>query len=106
MKREYRLPTVDQYAFIHLCLDDGEELTGEAIDTVIHDYNRAMGQIKANDGLPQKDWNKVLDLYRQGHGISEVNHAKLGKAQSWLLHELDKSDSRFAAKKEPITDDK
>jgi hypothetical protein len=80
MKREYRLPTVDQYAFIHLCLDDGEELTGEAIDTVIHDYNRAMGQIKANDGLPQKDWNKVLDLYRQGHG--SVKHNR-GSSMNW-----------------------
>lgn len=50
--------------------------------------------------LPRKEWNRILDKYLRGEGISESDHALLGKAQSWLLHELDKSQNRIQPQQE------
>ncbi len=75
------------------------ELEGISHDEAVKNFNDLkssweQSQVLKSE-LPRKDWNKILDKYLRGEGISETDHALLGKAQQWMLHELDKSRTRM-----------
>lgn len=82
-----RFPT-KEYAFIELKVSD----TLEGILSVSRGFQN---MIVGGEGLQPREWNKVLDTYREGSGISEETLSKLNKAQMWLIHEIDKSDQRL-----------
>lgn len=98
IKATLRIPTEDQYAFIELQMDVDSE------DAAVEAYKRVTGLVKASvGGLSQKDWNRLLDQYRTSGSMHPEDHEKMNKAQSWLIHELDKSDSRIEPKNNKIT---
>ena len=92
MKTTLRLPTSDQYAFIEIETEVG------SVEDAVHQYNQGMAALRPTEGLPPKEWNSALDRYLQDQGMDPDVHARMGKAQQWLIHEIDKSSSRMAAK--------
>ena len=46
-------------------------------------------------GLPQKEWNRVLVGYLKGSGCKPEEFERMSKAQTWMLHELDKAFTRM-----------
>lgn len=49
----------------------------------------------ANLRAPPKEWNKVVDRYLKDGTMSSDDGAKLGKAQTWWIHEFDKANARI-----------
>lgn len=95
-KATLRVPTAEQYAYIELHVEDTPEGILEA-------YNRITGLVKAQEnGLPQKEWNELLDNYLLGKGIPADMGEKMGKAQSWLIHEFDKAQARLASREQKL----
>lgn len=86
-KAKFRFPT-EQFAYIEI------EAEGSA-ESLKSQYNAFERLLKVGVGLDTKEWNKVLDVYRSGHGMSEEVMGRMNKAQQWLIHELDKSDMRI-----------
>lgn len=98
IKATLRIPTEEQYAYIELQMDVESE------DAAVEAYKRVTGLVKAQaGGLPQKDWNRLLDQYRTSGSMHPEDHEKMNRAQSWLIHELDKSDNRIEPKNNKIT---
>lgn len=89
MKVTLRIPTADQFAFIEPVVEV------ESIEEAYRMYESAISMVKVGVGLEPKEWNAVLDKYRQGKGMTADEHERMNRAQSWLIHELDKSDSRI-----------
>lgn len=89
-----RVPTADQYAFCEIRFDS-DEMTPEQIRKAYDEYISAF---KSSQGLPTKEWNDVLDEYRKNKGMDADKHELMDKEQQWMIHELDKSDSRLANK--------
>lgn len=98
MKIELRIPTEEQFAFIDLILDSGEELTDTMIDTAITDYRRVTGQIKATEGLSRKEWNAVLDGLNMGLTMEAETFEKMSPKQREFYHEQEKSIARLKGK--------
>jgi hypothetical protein len=67
-----------------------------SVEQAIELHNQATSAYKSLDGgLDQKEWNKALDGYiTNGTMPSDVGE-RMNKAQSWLIHELDKSSARI-----------
>ena len=91
MKITLRVPTQEQFAFVEIEFDE-DGMTAEQVRKAYDEYTLAF---KFVDGLEQREWNEVLDFYRQGKGMSEETMSRLNKAQAWLIHEIDKSDNRL-----------
>lgn len=95
-KATLRVPTAEPYAYIELHVEDTPEGILEA-------YNLITGLVKAQEnGLPQKEWNELLDNYILGKGMPEHMVEKMGKAQAWLIHEFDKATARIASKEQKL----
>lgn len=74
------------------------KLTGSPEDAV-NKFLELRGEwSRATRGPDRKEWNRILDKYLLGEGISETDHTSLSETQKWLLHELDKSNARLSAK--------
>ena len=90
-KASLRIPTEEQYAYLEIHHEG-------TIQELLEAYNEATRAVKVGIGLEVKEWNGVLDKYRSGKGIEADMWERCNKAQAWLLHELDKSDSRLKGK--------
>lgn len=90
-KATLRIPTDEQYAYVEI------DVTGTPSE-ILEQYNTLTGLVKANDGLPVKEWNAIVDAYLLGNGMTVDGHEGMGKAQVWFIHELDKAFGRLKAK--------
>lgn len=93
-KAQLRIPTEEQYAYIEVSVEDTPE-------NIVSAYREFTNLIKPKPGLPKEKWNKVLDGYLRHGGMTSDDGAELGKAQEWMIHELDKSMARIGAKELP-----
>ncbi len=90
-----RVPTKTQYAFIEMHVEG----TPQEIVRVYNELNEAYwGQGEA--GLPQKEWNRLLDGYLNGGGMHAEEMEGLSEKQGWMIHEIDKCFNRLGHKKE------
>lgn len=97
MKVTLHIPT-EQYGFVALELEVGAkpislERESESVANLYQIYANAFKPKPINE-LPTKEWNRILDKYLDGGGITEEEHASLSRQQRELLHELDKADAR------------
>lgn len=98
IKATLRIPTEDQYAFIELQMDVDSE------DAAVEAHKRVTGLVKATvNGLPDKDWRRVVDRYRTEGTMDPEDHEKMNRAQKWWVHQLDLSDNRIEPKNNKIT---
>lgn len=94
-KASIRVPTGADYEYIELQVEDTPEAIIEALAT----FKRL---VKVGEGLETKVWNTVLDAFRESGRLPTEHFEKMNAAQTWLIHELDKSDSRVANKEKTI----
>lgn len=87
MKATVQIKTAD-FEFIAL---EGEMDTEQAVQA----YKDLCVAYKGSEGLPRVEWNKVLDRYARGEGMSEDEMMRLSKAQAWWIKEYDKLLSRI-----------
>ena len=93
MKATLRIPTNEQFAFIEI--EKEVNSSQEAIEA----YNEAMGYFKASDGgLNTKEWNDCLVRYLESSEMDSDYHERMNKAQSWMIHEIDKAFNRIKNK--------
>lgn len=92
-KSQLRIPTTDQYAYIEV------EFEGTAEDT-IQAYNEFTNLVKPQEGLPSKDFNKILDAYLNGTGIPADVYMSMGDDQKMVIQEIKKSLKRIQAKQQ------
>lgn len=50
------------------------------------------------DGLPQKEWNRILDKYACDGGMEPEEYEQMSQNQKFTIKELDKCFSRLGAK--------
>lgn len=93
MKIVLRIPTPEQYSYVELELYPEEDWTPEQVRNAYEEYTSTF---KFGGGLPQKEWNQVFDDYRRDKKMRVEEGERMNKAQSWLIHELDKSNLRLA----------
>lgn len=92
MEIKLRIPGPDQFSFAEIDISTENDLDPKEVRAVFEEYMMAF---RLGDGLPPKEWNEVLDNYRNGKGMSVDIGERMNKAQQWLIHELDKSDNRI-----------
>jgi len=92
---KFRIATPVPYEFIEYDYEPQEEMEPKAIRAMYNELSSAFKE-KEDEGLPQQEWNKLLDEYRRNKGMQADVHEKLSKQQQWLIHELDKSNTRLA----------
>lgn len=90
-KATLRIPTEEQYAYIEVQV----EATPESIVSAHREFSALVRPV---DGLPERDFNKVVDAYLQEKGMSEGTMLSLGKAQQWWIKTLDKAKARLSNK--------
>jgi hypothetical protein len=56
-------------------------------------------------GLTDKEWRDCLDSYMYGHGMTPDTHDKMNDRQKWMIHELDKFNTRNKVSKEEVEHD-
>lgn len=99
MKTTIRIP-LDQFAYIEL---EDDNLTGARAIQIYKDYVQEFNASNVVvEGLPQRDWNRVLDRYLQEKGMTGDDNAQLGKAQAWLIHEIDKAKARLSTRESEV----
>lgn len=86
-----RLTIGPEYEYIEITLDNEPEAVLEA-------YRVFKRVLKVGPGLETKEWNQVLDKYRKGNGMSPEVHERMSDQEKWMIHELDKSNSRIKIK--------
>ena len=89
----------EPYAYIEM---EAEE---EAFESAYLHYQEIMQLVQNGVGLNPKEWNDALDKYRLGQGISEPEHAKMSGTQKWVIHEIDKSDTRIKGRESKVVVD-
>ena len=88
MKSITRIST-GEYEYLEL--QEEVKNTEEAIEL----HNQAVSSYKSLEGgLDQKEWNEALDRYITDGTMDSSMGERMNKAQSWLIHELDKSSNR------------
>lgn len=45
--------------------------------------------------LPRKEWNDVVDRYRNDMPFTADEHERMSEVQKWFIHEIDKSRERL-----------
>ena len=45
--------------------------------------------------LPRKEWNDVVDRYRNDMPFTAGEHERMSERQKWFIHEIDKSNERL-----------
>lgn len=84
---------VEQFGFI------SAEMDTEAPHEACEAYRALQREWEGVAGLPDKEWNVVLDAYRSGKGLSVEDGEMLSERQKWMIHELDKGDLRDKRRK-------
>ncbi len=90
-KASIRLTTGPEYEYIELSVEDEPE-------AILETYKTFRRILNVGPGLETKVWNKVLDNYRKGKGMDVELHEQMSDEEKWMIHELDKSDSRIKNK--------
>lgn len=93
-----RIPTQDQYAFAEVSFES-DEMTPELLRRAYEEY---MNVFRFQDGLAQKEWNDCLDRYRKENKMDADLHEKMNRAQQWMIHEMDKSNTRLATRQSKL----
>lgn len=100
MKVTSHIPT-EQYGFVEIEHDD---CNAERVAEEYALYSKAF-QSKPENTLPKKEWNDALDRYRLGNGMEVDIMERMNEVQKWVIHELDKSDSRIKGREsKPVVD--
>lgn len=53
------------------------------------------------DGIPQKEWNKILEKYVEGTGFEAERYEEMSPNQRFMIKELDKLFARLDNRNEP-----
>lgn len=85
---EIRLPTIE-YGYINV------KVKG-SFEEIILAHNELGLLYKGLGGLPQKEWNRVLDKYLNQGGMLTDEGAQMSDRQKWMIHELDKAFARIS----------
>ncbi len=92
---QLRVPTGDDFAYIEVTVEDTAE-------NIVQAHREFTNLVRPIEGLPTKEWNKLIDNYVQERGMSTEDMLKLGKAQAWWIKEFDKMRERLANKNRDI----
>lgn len=91
MQVELRIPTKEQFAFIHLHFE------GTA-DEALAEYQRLTDLVNA-EGLPDKEWRYFLDHYignrRTPNGDGLELWERMSMQQKWAINEIKKTFKRL-----------
>ncbi len=90
MKTTLRIPT-EQYAFIEMT-----EVEVKDFEEALQKYRELETLVKTKDigGLPQKEWNAVLDKYLSEFTMSSDEYNALNDMQKYAIQEIKKSIKR------------
>lgn len=94
-KSTLRIPTSEPYAYIEVVIDDTPENIKE-----VYDYFTNL--VKVNEGLPNKEWLKVVEHYLETTELSggAETWAKLSKYQQDWVQETKRAIKRLKAKED------
>jgi hypothetical protein len=91
MKTLLRIPTNEQYAYIE------HEFEGSA-DEAVEEYQRLTQLVKGGSGLPEKEFNGILDHYLSGEpfvGDEIMAQIEMMSAQQrWTMNAIKRSKAR------------
>lgn len=95
MKQTLRLPTADQYAYIELEIDPGEDLTDEMVQEAHSNYKRSINEIKGGGGLEKRAFDLFLDRYLTGEQNSVEEYMKMDETQKSIIQCIKRSKARI-----------
>lgn len=92
MKAKLRVPTLDQYAYIEA------EVEG-TIEEVFAEYQHLTETVKGGTGLPDKDFNRVLDRYLWDDGAMLADeYGTMNLDQQSIIQVIKRSRKRAESK--------
>ena len=88
---------------LHIKIGDFEyvelDLSGEASPEQVKEYYQQYSQPFQNGaGLPDDEWREAVDRYRIENKMDVQKHERMSQRQKWMVHEIDKSNTRLAYK--------
>ena len=96
MKSKIHIAT-KEYCFIEIEHEDNDDFENTA-QQVVGAHGYLLNLLNDKEGLPQKEWNKVLDTYLNRGGMDPEEHEEMSKAQKYVIKELDKAFNRIRSK--------
>ncbi len=87
----------ESFEYIGWEYEESEGLSDEKIQAGIEDYNRAKRALIAKGGIPEKDFNKILDEYLSTKTIVNGHEAyeKMSPQQKDIVQAIKRSFSRL-----------
>lgn len=97
MKATLRIPTNEQFAFVEIEFLETSQSTPITPEVVSEAYNAFTRVFKAQGGIPEKDFNKLLDEYISTKTIvnGQDVYEKLSPAQRDVIQAIKRSYQRL-----------
>jgi hypothetical protein len=98
MKATLRVPT-ETYAYIEI------ETEVESPEEAVAEYRRLAKLYKSGTGLPDKDYNRILDAYIwENKGMQVTEWEAMNEDQQFLVQAIKRSRKRFLSKTQILRD--
>lgn len=92
-KATLRVPTLDQYAFVEVHDVEG------TYEEIVAEYQRLTELVKGGVGIPDKEFNRVLDKYIWGDGTMAADeYGAMSLDQQTIIQIIKRSRKRVDAK--------